>query len=838
MKTVKLIAALCVLAFFMEQTQAALTVVPVKRSVEVNVADTFSPLFRVSDTAAFRTSGPCSLVVVTPPTHGNLSIVYGGHLIIGVSIPRFAYSPAAGFTGRDRFVWKMALGNGDTATTTCKIVVHPKEPGGMTVLLCINKGIYPSITTELNQFKTDLESEGYVVKYRMFTSNLGGHGPQAFWDSLVTEYEDTAQFLAGAIYVGRSIMDVVHNGYYTYMTEWAGGWTYTWPLGIHGPDSTGYTFGRNTSQIWVSRISAPTNNFYGDELMLTKRYFKANHDYRTGAHRVAHTAYVVNLLNSSIDYNLYLQVFPEVIGKAAHRADENPMLWAYNSKGGEVLDMNSHGAYEGFMHEDNDRWIITPHEIFDATSNIRIFLNGGCWGMAGDNSAPNCHLFTRGGASLFATGCAGSNAMAQYSFADPRMRYMANMRAQLAKGERYGRAWIRSGMAVMLSLNMFGDPTIRPNLYPANQGPAISSFTADDTAGQPPLTVNFTAAAAGTDTTLATYEWFPEGFNWGINNPVKAGLTETSCQVTYTKPYTYEARVEVMDHYLSRRHLVKKITVAPPDGQPFRVNCGRVPAWFFSGALGHGCVLSGYHPQFEYSDGNGNRWLHEQAFVPGGWGYETVSYKTARSSTDSLNGSYAYTAANNAAGIKYRIPLKNGNYRLTLGFADYLSTSTSVISQTVKVEGAVWRTGLSGYAAPGPKLPYQIDTVVALADGELEFTVSSFINWFTILPEGWSEADKGLVSAAALAPSFGPNPFGSSLHIRYGLAKAQQVRIDVVDQQGRLVRNLGDGPIGAGKHGLSWNGKDASGRAMASGVYLVRIRTAAGEYKNKVLLLK
>ena len=46
------------------------------------------------------------------------------------------------------------------------------------------------------------------------------------------------------------------------------------------------------------------------------------------------------------------------------------------------------------------------------------------------------------------------------------------------------------------------------------------------------------------------------------------------------------------------------------------------------------------------------------------------------------------------------------------------------------------------------------------------------------------------------------------------------------DVSGRLVRTLADGDLAAGEQRLRWDGNDDRGRALASGVYYLRVETA------------
>ena len=61
--------------------------------------------------------------------------------------------------------------------------------------------------------------------------------------------------------------------------------------------------------------------------------------------------------------------------------------------------------------------------------------------------------------------------------------------------------------------------------------------------------------------------------------------------------------------------------------------------------------------------------------------------------------------------------------------------------------------------------------------------------------------------------------------------EANDVRVEVFDVRGRLRRVVARGRFAVGEHVLRWDGKDDAGRAVAVGVYVVRIRRG-GEVTN------
>ena len=88
-----------------------------------------------------------------------------------------------------------------------------------------------------------------------------------------------------------------------------------------------------------------------------------------------------------------------------------------------------------------------------------------------------------------------------------------------------------------------------------------------------------------------------------------------------------------------------------------------------------------------------------------------------------------------------------------------------------------------------------------------------------------------------LGPNY-PNPFNPHTSIPFTLAAADAVRLQVYDLRGRLVRTLWDGPLAAGPHRLDWDGRNAAGRPVASGVYLYRLEVGGQVHSRKLLKLQ
>jgi hypothetical protein len=91
---------------------------------------------------------------------------------------------------------------------------------------------------------------------------------------------------------------------------------------------------------------------------------------------------------------------------------------------------------------------------------------------------------------------------------------------------------------------------------------------------------------------------------------------------------------------------------------------------------------------------------------------------------------------------------------------------------------------------------------------------------------------------AALGAAF-PNPTPGAARLSFvNAAPNARVRLDILDVSGRLVRTLVNGPLAAGPHELSWDGRASDGRAVADGLYFYRMTTDGFTEARKLVVLR
>jgi len=83
-----------------------------------------------------------------------------------------------------------------------------------------------------------------------------------------------------------------------------------------------------------------------------------------------------------------------------------------------------------------------------------------------------------------------------------------------------------------------------------------------------------------------------------------------------------------------------------------------------------------------------------------------------------------------------------------------------------------------------------------------------------------------------------PNPFNPTTRIRYGVPTNSNVNVSIYDMAGRLVNNYKIGNKTSGWHEFNWQGTDAHGQQVSTGMYLVTMRAGQQFQKQKITFLK
>jgi FlgD Ig-like domain len=146
-----------------------------------------------------------------------------------------------------------------------------------------------------------------------------------------------------------------------------------------------------------------------------------------------------------------------------------------------------------------------------------------------------------------------------------------------------------------------------------------------------------------------------------------------------------------------------------------------------------------------------------------------------------------------------------------------------------QLEGALFQVLFEGATYQEARLKLEQVEVVDI-DGEVYGSeLAAILGDAVVLPKAYSLSQNS------------PNPFNPSTTISYELPEAAgaiKVVLDVYNIRGQRVVTLVDELKDAGKYTVNWDGRDASGRAVSSGVYFYRMQ--AGEFSSvrKMVILK
>jgi hypothetical protein len=83
-----------------------------------------------------------------------------------------------------------------------------------------------------------------------------------------------------------------------------------------------------------------------------------------------------------------------------------------------------------------------------------------------------------------------------------------------------------------------------------------------------------------------------------------------------------------------------------------------------------------------------------------------------------------------------------------------------------------------------------------------------------------------------------PNPFNPATNIAFTVPAKAHTNLSIFNIEGRLVKTLVDSEFDGGLKTVSWDGRDARGNPVSSGVYFYRLRAGGDVMTKKMILLK
>lgn len=83
-----------------------------------------------------------------------------------------------------------------------------------------------------------------------------------------------------------------------------------------------------------------------------------------------------------------------------------------------------------------------------------------------------------------------------------------------------------------------------------------------------------------------------------------------------------------------------------------------------------------------------------------------------------------------------------------------------------------------------------------------------------------------------------PNPFNPTAVIPYTLAESRDVTIHIYNTRGQIIRSFNQGTQPANSYKIVWDGTDANGNALGTGVYYIKMLAGKDSFQQKAVLIK
>ena len=381
-----------------------------------------------------------------------------------------------------------------------------------------------------------------------------------------------------------------------------------------------------------------------------------------------------------------------------------------------------------------------------------------------------------------------------------------------------------------------------------------ADFTVDKTFGTVPLTVKFTNLSKGYQKCL----WdFGDGTTSTEDNPVHTYQKTDQAKYTVTLTVTGTAgeakktRVDLIVLQLPPQVVntvpdtailedSRAVVICPDLTQIFRDLNG--DSLVYNAASNNPAVRPIIESNALKVTVEENYWGEAQIYVQASDGY----FSTADTFTVKI------AAVNDPPGAFTRLSPKDGSTLKSTKIDFRWSTSedvdgdavtylirlwTETIDTTFSVGDTLFSINLKTLAA---QLPYgkTIFWSVKATDGSLITEATNGEGQFKLeAVTSVTESDGGVPNKYVLYQNY-PNPFNPETTIRFDLPEHAQVKLEIYDARGVFVRRLLSKLMPAGTHSIVWDGKDATGKNVSSGLYFVKLSTGQYVLTRQMILMK
>ena len=136
---------------------------------------------------------------------------------------------------------------------------------------------------------------------------------------------------------------------------------------------------------------------------------------------------------------------------------------------------------------------------------------------------------------------------------------------------------------------------------------------------------------------------------------------------------------------------------------------------------------------------------------------------------------------------------------------------------------------------PDGRYRIYVAAMIKQSDGSMEYSILSATS--TSTPTGIEKTSDVMPAAFRLENNW-PNPFNPGTIIQYSVPATAPVELSIFDATGRKIRQLVNQVQAPGTYRVYWDGTDASGAVMPSGVYFYRLRSNGFMLTKQMVLLK
>ncbi len=242
----------------------------------------------------------------------------------------------------------------------------------------------------------------------------------------------------------------------------------------------------------------------------------------------------------------------------------------------------------------------------------------------------------------------------------------------------------------------------------------------------------------------------------------------------------------------------------------------------------------------QYLDGGGRFFLSSHGFLDNGQNTMTINYLRVQNFALDQGAISGTGTAGDVLGDGLAFPLappfpdKADKMAPNTGAVKWLANTAAPPQNAIGIryDTGTFKTVFMSAAFEG------IPLVATATDPNNQKTVMKrILEWFLPAATDVNPELGGAVSKLQLSQN-APNPFSTETTVRFAVPTAGPVSLQVYDVAGRKVTTLVDRTMDAGSHSLIWNGRDDSGSAVATGVYLVRLQAAGETVTSEMVRMK